>query len=91
MMIKYIKIVKYMSGDSINKQIQDVIDNNMMDADTRLFFDSHNCVTMGDIKPLLTYFDIKDNDEINNVVFIPKKHFIKRFVENGESFKDKRW
>lgn len=37
-MIKYIKIVKYMSGDSISKQIQNIIDNNMMDEDTRLFF-----------------------------------------------------
>ena len=90
-MVKYIKIVNYMSGDSINKQIQDIIDNGMMDKDTRLFFDSHNCVTMRDIKPLLSYFDIKNNNEINNVVFVPKDHFIKRFVEDGKSFKDKRW
>ena len=90
-MIKYIKIVNYMSGDKIEKQIQDIIDNGMMDKDTRLFFDSHNCVTMGNIKPLLSYFDIKNNDEINNVVFVPNEYFIKRFVENGESFKDKRW
>ena len=54
-MIKYIKIVKYMSGDSINKQIQDIIDNDMMDKDTRLFFDKTNCVTMGDIKPLISF------------------------------------
>ena len=85
-MIKYIKIVKYMCGDSINKQVQDIIDNGMMDEDTRLFFDKNNCVTMGDIKPLLSYFDIKNNDEINNVVFVPKDYFIKRFVENGEKF-----
>jgi hypothetical protein len=84
------KIVKYMSGDSIAKQIQNIIDNGMMDADTRLFFDKHNCVTMGDIKPLLSYFEIKNNDEIDNVVFVPKDYFIKRFVENGESFELKR-
>lgn len=88
-MIKYMKIVNYMSGDSIAKQIQDIIDNGMMDADTRLFFDKHNCVTMNDIKPLLTYFDITNNDEINNVVFVPNNYFIKRFVENGESFEYK--
>ena len=41
---------------------------------------------LGDIKPLLSYFDIKKNDEINNVVFVPKDYFIKRFVENGEKF-----
>ena len=90
-MIKYMKIVNYMSGDSIGKQIQDIIDNGMMDKDTRLFFDSHNCVTMGDIKPLLPYFDITNNDEINNVVFVPNDYFIKRFVEDSESFRDKRW
>ena len=90
-MIKYMKIVNYMSGDSISKQIQDIIDNGMMDKDTRLFFDSHNCVTMGDIKPLLSYFDITNNDEINNVVFVPKDHFIKRFGEYGECFRDISW
>lgn len=90
-MVKYMKIVNYMCGDSTDKQIQDIIDNGMMDEDTRLFFDSHNCVTMGDIKPLLPYFDIRNNDEINNVVFVPNDYFIKRFVENGESFRDKRW
>ena len=90
-MIKYIKITNYMSGDTIAKQIQDIIDNGMMDKDTRLFFDSHNCVTMGGIRPLLTYFDIKDNDEINNVVFIPKDYFIKRFVENKENFEYKKY
>lgn len=90
-MIKYIKIVKYMSGNKIEKQIQDIIDNGMMDKDTRLFFDIHNCVTMGDIKPLLSYFSIENNNEINNVVFVPKDYFIKRFVENGKSFIDKTW
>ena len=29
-MIKYIKITKYMAGDSIDKQIQDIIDAGMM-------------------------------------------------------------
>ena len=85
-MIKYIKIVKYMAGDSINKQIQDIIDNGMMDKGTRLFFDRGNCLTMGDIKPLLAYFDIRSDDNINNVVFVPKDNFLKRFVEKGEKF-----
>ena len=85
-MIKYMKIVNYSCGDGIGKQIQDIIDNGMMDKDTRLFFDKHNCVTMGEIRALLPYFDIKNNDEINNVVFVPNNYFIKKFVENGESF-----
>lgn len=90
-MIKYMKIVNYMSGDSIAKQIQNIIDNDMMDADTRLFFDKHNCVTMNDIRPLLAYFDIGNNDEIDNIVFIPNKYFITRFVEEKESFEYKRY
>ena len=90
-MIKYIKIVKYMAGDSINKQIQDIIDNGMMDKDTRLFFKKQNCMTMGDIKPLLTYFDIRSDNDINNVVLVPKDNFIKRFVKNGENFNNKKW
>lgn len=89
-MIKYIKIVNYMNGDTINKQIQDIIDAGMMDKDTRLFFNSSNCITMGDIKPLLAYFDVKSDYDIKNVVLVPKDNFIKRFVENGESFKDER-
>ena len=90
-MIKYIKIAKYTIGDSINKQIQDIIDNGMMDKDTRLFFDKGDCLTMEDIDPLLTHFDIRKNNEINNVVFVPRDHFIKRFVENGENFNKKKW
>ena len=86
-MIKYIKIANYMMGDnSIPKQIQDIIDAGMMDEDTRLFFDRDNCITMGNIRPLLAYFDIRSDDDINNVVFVPKDNFLKRFVEKGENF-----
>ena len=87
-MIKYIKIVNYMSGDTINKQIQDIIDAGMMDEDTRLFFEKDNCITMGNIKPLLAYFDIRSDNDINNVVFVPKDNFIKRFVKNGKRFQE---
>ena len=45
---------------------------------------------MGDIKPLLAYFDIKRDNDINNMVLVPKDNFIRRFVKNGESFEDKR-
>ena len=85
-MIKYIKIANYMSDNSIPKQIQDIIDAGMTDEDTRLFFDRDNCITMGNIRPLLAYFDIRSDDDINNVVFVPKDNFLKRFVEKGEKF-----
>ena len=85
-MIKYIKITNYMNDDTINKQIQDIIDVGMMDEDTRLFFDRDNYITMGNIRPLLAYFDIRSDDNINNVVLVPKDNFLKRFVEKGEKF-----
>lgn len=90
-MIKYIKITNYMVGDSINKQIQDIIDNGMMDKDTRLFFDRGSCLTMGDIKPLLEHFNIRSDNDINNVVLAPRDRFIRRFVKNKESFDNKKW
>ena len=90
-MIKYIKIVNYMNGDTIPKQIQDIIDAGMMDKDTRLFFDKNSCLTMGDIKPLLAYFDIRSDNDIDNVVFSPNDFFINRFVEHGINFGDKKW
>ena len=89
-MVKYMEIINYMSGDSISKQIQDIIDNGMMDKDTRLFFKKSGCITMKEIKMLLSYFDMVVDDKIDNVVFLPKKYFIKRFVENGENFEYKR-
>lgn len=90
-MIKYKKIVNYMNGDTINKQIQDIIDAGMMDKDTRLFFDKDNCLTMGDIKPLLAYFDIRCSNDIDNVVLVPNDYFINAFVEDGRNFGDKKW
>ena len=90
-MIKYIKIVNCMNGDSITKQIQDIIDAGMMDKDTRLFFDKDNCLTMGDIRPLLAYFDIGNDNDINNVVLVPNGYFINAFVEDGRNFGDKKW
>lgn len=90
-MIKYIKIVKYMSDNSIPKQIQDIIDAGMMDKDTRLFFNKNSCLTMEDIKPLLAYFDIRCSNDIDNVVFAPNDYFIDRFVEHGINFGDKKW
>ena len=89
-MIKYIKIANYTIGDSINKQIQDIVDAGMMDKDTRLFFSKNTCVTMRDIKPLVIYFDIVYNNDIDNVIFTPNDYFIYKFVENGENFEDKR-
>ena len=52
-MINYIKIIRYMSGESIEEQIDRIIDNGMMNEDTRLFFKKSNCVTCEDISKLV--------------------------------------
>lgn len=79
-MINYIKIVKYMNGESIEEQIEKIIDNGMMTADTRLFFTKNNCVTCADISKLVTWFEvINDTDFANdNVVFKPKRNMVSR-------------
>lgn len=79
-MINYIKIVKYMNGESIKEQIEKIIDNGMMTANTRLFFAKNNCLTCEDISKLVPWFEVvKDNDfAIDNVVFKPKRHMISK-------------
>lgn len=84
-MIKYVKITRYMNGD-IREQIQEVIDNNAMDKDTRLFFEKRNMFCAEDLCKLLLYFDIKFDDNINNMVLVPNEWFIKKYVDKKNKF-----
>ena len=74
----YIKITRYMSGDSLKSQIKYMMDNNMMNENTRLFFNKGNMLCTEDIAEMLTYFDIGiDVDfDMNNIVFIPKERLL---------------
>lgn len=74
----YIRITRYMSGDSLKSQIRYMVDNNMMNENTRLFFNKGNMLCTEDIAEMLTYFDIgTDVDfDMNNIVFIPKKRLL---------------
>ena len=74
----YIKITRYMSGDSLKSQIRYMVDNNMINENTRLFFSRSNMLCTEDIAEMLTYFDIGiDADfDMNNIVFIPKKRLL---------------
>ena len=79
-MINYIKIVKYINGESIEEQIEKIIANGMMNEDTRLFFKKGNCVTCEDISKLVTWFEIINDDDFatDNCVFKPKRNMISR-------------
>lgn len=78
----YIKITRYMSGDSLKSQIKYMVDNNMINENTRLFFSKSNMLCTEDIAEMLTYFDI-DIDmyfDSKNIVFIPNKKLIKGMI-----------
>ncbi|MBQ4122375.1 hypothetical protein IJD44_01430 [bacterium] len=88
-MINYIKIIRYMSGESIEEQIDRIIDNGMMNEDTRLFFKKSNCVTCEDISKLVNWFEVINDIDFatDNVVFKPKKNMIikaKSIMKNKE-------
>ena len=74
----YIKITRHMSGDSLKAQIKYMIDNNMINENTRLFFSRNNMLCIEDIAEMLPYFDIGiDMDfDSKNLVFIPKQRLI---------------
>ena len=75
----YIKITRYMAGDSLKSQIKYIVDNNMINENTRLFFNKSNMLCTEDIAEMLTYFDIGIDCDFDskNIVFIPKAELIK--------------
>lgn len=77
-------ITRYTSGKSLKEQINEIISNDMMDENTRLFFNKSNYVTTEDIRDLVGHFDIIiDNDFDNkNVVFKPTESIL-RIVNRG--------
>lgn len=79
-MIKYVKITRYMLGDTLEKQVNKMFDDGVMDADTRVFFENNNSLTTRDIREMLHWFDVKTDDGFNkeNVVFVPKKWILER-------------
>ena len=74
----YIKITRYMSGNGLKSQIKYMMDNNMINENTRLFFNKSNMLCTEDIAEMLTYFDIGIDIEfdMHNIVFVPKKRLI---------------
>lgn len=76
---KYIKITRWMCGKSLSEQIDNMMQNGLLDENTRVFFSKNNMLCTEDIAEMLTYFDvIIDNDfDINNAIFRPNKLCIK--------------
>ena len=84
-MVKYVKITRFTNRD-IREQVQEVIDNNAMDKDTRLFFEKRNMLCAEDLCKLLPYFDIKLDNSIDNMVLVPQDWFVKKYGDNKEKF-----
>lgn len=77
---KYIKITRWMSGESLSEQIDNMMQNGLLDENTRVFFSKNNMLCTEDIAEMLTYFDvIIDNDfDAHNAIFRPNKLCIKK-------------
>ena len=77
-MIKYIKLTKYLSGESIEEQIEEAIAKGQVDTETRFFFAKNNCLTTKELASIFHMFDIRrDNDfDSENLVFVPNKYLL---------------
>lgn len=71
----YVKITRYMSGDSLATQLTKMINDGLFDEHLAVFFSKSNCITTEDIAYMMKYFDIeKDSDFSNdNVIFVPRE------------------
>lgn len=81
----YIKITAYMSGPSILEQIKEYADAGKVDEDTRFFFSQGNSITPGLVASLIHNFDIDIDWDFSkdNVVLIPKDHFLEALNNGG--------
>ena len=78
-MIKYIKINKFMNS-ALLEEVDEIIQSDLMDADTRLFLSHNTCITPEDLAEMLPYFNIERDYEFSdrNVVFVPKERILRR-------------
>ena len=76
---KYIKINKFM-GSTLLEEVDKVVKEGLMDADTRLFLNHNTCITPEDLAEMLPYFNIEKDYELSNknVVFVPKEKILRR-------------
>ena len=80
----YVKLTRYMSGDSLRKQLNEIDDKGLFDIDLRIFFSKSNMLTTEDIAYMLKFFDVDiDTDlDLKNIVFIPTVDAIRQHENN---------
>ena len=52
----YVNISRYMSGDALQKQLQQIVDDGLFDIDLRVFFSKSNMITAEDVAYMLKFF-----------------------------------
>lgn len=84
----YIKITRYMAGDSLATQLTKMVDDGMFDEHLAVFFSKSNCITTEDIAYMMKYFNIeKDSDFSNeNIIFTPRKWILQSLANGNVKF-----
>ena len=84
----YIKITRYMAGDSLATQLTKMVDDGMFDEHLAVFFSKSNCITAEDIAYMMKYFNIeKDSDFSNeNIIFTPRKWILQSLANGNVKF-----
>ena len=80
-MTHYVKIIRYLSGETIEEQLLEIAKAGLFGEDLRVFFDKNNSLTTETIAGLIGKFDIIRDSEFDrdNVVFVPKELAVKYF------------
>lgn len=80
----YVKITRYMSGDSLAEQLQQIVDDGLFNADLRIFFTKSNMITAKDIAYMLKFFDVTTDWDFDskNIIFIPNEISLRRYEAN---------
>lgn len=80
----YVKITRYMSGDSLAEQLQQIVDDGLFNADLRIFFTKSNMITAEDVAYMLKFFDVRVDWDFDskNIVFIPTESALRRLKNN---------
>jgi hypothetical protein len=80
----YVKLTRYMSGDSLKKQLDEIVAEGLFDIDLRVFFSKSNMLTTEDIAYMLKFFDVYiDVDlDLKNIAFMPTMDAIRQYENN---------
>lgn len=84
----YVNISRYMCGDALQKQLQQIFDDGLFDIDLRVFFSKSNMITAEDVAYMLKFFDVRVDWDFDskNIVFIPTETALRRLKNNQLEF-----